>query len=409
MKVLLVHNRYRSDSPGGEDKVVDQEVQALTARGHAVERFERFNDDIGSLSVARQALLPARVVWSEEARRSLTRALLAIRPDVVHVHNTFPLLSPSVLYACRAERVPVVATLHNYRLVCSSGILFRDDAVCHDCVGRRLPLPAVRHGCYRDSALATLPVATGLAVHRRAWRTMVSAYVFLSRAQQEIIARDGLPSGRLFVKPNLVPMPPPQPASRREGIVVYAGRLAPVKGVDLLMEAWDRYSAERGPGSLRLLVAGAGPLEGRVAAWAARHPTVDWVGMLTHGACLSLFNRACAVIVPTVWQETFGLVIVEAMAAGVPSVAPAHGSFPELVTDGADGVLFPPGNAAALATVLRDVDDHPDRYGALGRAARTTYERRFTPDANVEQLLRIYRFAVESPAHASRPGLGTPA
>ncbi len=400
MKVLVVHNRYRSDSPGGEDKVVDEEVAALVRRGHSVERFERFNDDIDSFSVTRKALLPAQVVWSQAARRSLARALKAAQPDVVHVHNTFPLLSPSVLYACRAARVPVVATLHNYRLVCASGILFRDGAVCHDCVGRQLPLPGIRHGCYHESALATLPVAAGLVAHRRAWRTMVSAYVFLSGAQRDVIAADGLPAERLFVKPNLVPRSSVPPVHPSEPIVVYAGRLSPVKGLDLLMEAWERYSAERPSGPLRLVVAGAGPLEDQLAAWAARQPAVDWLGMLSRSDCESLFARARAAVVPSAWEEPFGLVVIEAMAAGVPSLAPAHGAFPELIADGVDGVLFQPGSVAALAGVLRDVGDRPGRYASYGRAARSTYERRFSSDAIVEQLLAIYRFAIEHPAHA---------
>ncbi len=396
MKVLLVHNRYRSLSPGGEDRVVDQESDALAADGHTVERFERFNDDIATWSMGRKALLPAQVLWSEESRRSLGLALRTFRPHVVHIHNTFPLLSPAVLYACRAERVPVVATVHNYRLVCASGILFRDGAVCHDCVGQA-PLPAVRHGCYRGSTAATLPVAGGLIAHRRAWRRMVSAYVFLSAGQRDIIAQDGLPPGRLFVKPNLVPSPS-APMTDREDLVVYAGRLSPVKGVDLLMEAWDDYRSDASGGGLRLALAGAGPLEKQVAAWAAARPSVNWVGMLSRQACGSLLARARAVVVPSRWEEPFGMVVAEAMAAGVPSVAPAHGSFPELITQGSDGVLFEPGDACALARVFRDMDSDPERFAALGGAARRTYDERFAPKGNVEQLVRIYRFAVDHPA-----------
>ena len=396
MKVLLVHNRYRSGSPSGENRVVDQEAAALANAGHDVERFERCSDDIAARSVAARALVPAQVLWSDEARRSLTRVLRRSRPEVVHVHNTFPLLSASVLYACRAEKVPVVTTLHNYRLVCASGILFRDGAVCHDCVGRD-PLPAVRHRCYRGSTLATLPVAAELVAHRRAWRTMVSAYVLLSQAQRDIVASDGLPPERLFVKANFAPPVTVAPAPR-EDIVVYAGRLSPQKGVDLLMEAWDRY-VDDGAGRcrLRLVVAGTGPLEGRVETWAATRPSVEWVGMLSHHECTALLSRSRAAVVPSAWEEPFGLVAVEAMAAGVPPVAPAHGSFGELISHGADGTLFEPGSATALADVLRDVDEHPEVYEALGRAAQRTYQERFTPEANLEQLLRIYRFAVDHP------------
>ena len=396
MRVLLVHNRYRSASPGGEDRVVDQELAALSGAGHTVERFERCNDEIAGRSLVGRALVPAEVVWSETSRRGLTATLRAVRPDVVHVHNTFPLLSPSVLYACRAQRVPVVMTVHNYRLVCSSGILFRDGAICHDCVGR-FPLPAVRHGCYRGSRLATVPLAAGMTAHRRAWRTLVSAYVCPSRSLRDIIVADGLPASRLFVKPHFVPhVPAPEAAPR--GFVLYAGRLAPVKGVDLLMDAWDRYASTAQRGRLRLLVAGAGPLQNRLAAWTRGRSDAEWVGLVGPSECTSLQSRAHAVIVPSAWEEAFGLVVVEAMARGVPAVAPAHGSFPELITDGHDGVLFAPGDAAGLARVLEDVARRPEHYRALGRAARHTYEERFSPQANMEHLLSIYRFAIEHPA-----------
>ena len=404
MKVLVVHNRYRSASPSGEDRVVDQETAALAAAGHVVERFERFSDDIASWSAARKALLPARVVWSDEARRSLRRVLRGLRPDVVHVHNTFPLLSPAVLYACRSERVPVVVTLHNYSLVCANGVLFRDGATCHDCVGR-LPLPGVRHGCYRSSVAATVPLATSLAAHRRAWRTMVSAYIFISAAQRDILATDGFPADRLFVKHNFV-----EPRSARdadadaEDVVVYAGRLTPAKGIRLLMEAWDRHLRTMPDGPLRLVVAGAGPLQDEVAAWATSRSSVEWRGLLDPVACAALMARSRACVVPSQWEEPFGLVVAESMAAGVPSIAPAHGAFPELITDGVDGVLFPPGDTAALAAVFDDMASRPDRYGALGAAARTTFAARFSVDANVEELLGIYRFAISNAVGSVRVG-----
>lgn len=397
MKVLLVHNRYRSASPSGEDRVVDQEATALTAKGHSVARFERFSDDIAHWSLGARALVPVQVVWSDEVRRSLGQVLRKLRPDVVHVHNTFPLISPSVLYACRNERVPVVTTLHNYRLVCPSGDLFRNGEVCHDCVGQ-FPLPAVRHGCYRSSVLATLPLAAGSVAHRRAWRTMVSAYVFLSAAQRDLVASDGLPPERLFIKPNFVP-PPPAADTRADHVVVYAGRLTESKGLHTLMDAWDTYLDRCPEAYLRLLIAGGGPLEHQVATWAAGRASVDWVGMLDRDACSALLARSRAAIVPSQWEETFGLVVVEAMAVGVPSVASSHGSFPELVRDGVDGVLVEPGNASALATVFQDIDEQPQRYYALGQAARRTYEQRFTPNVNVQQLTEIYRFAISQPAH----------
>jgi glycosyltransferase involved in cell wall biosynthesis len=410
LRVLQVHNRYRSSSPGGEDRVVDQEGAALAERGHVVERFERRNDDIDDWSMTRRAIVPGQVVWSNAARRSLSTTIQRFRPDVVHVHNTFPLLSASVLYACRDANVPVVVTLHNYRLACATGDLFRDGQVCHACVGR-LPIPAVRHGCYRSS-VATVPVAVATTVHARAWRTMPSAFVFISASQRDILAPLDFPPARVFVKANLVPssIVAPRAATRRaagsqagaaQPYVAYAGRLAPAKGISLLMRAWDAYTTAGDPG-LQLVIAGSGPLDGEVAAWAAGKRSVDVRGLLSREDCAELVAGAGAAIVPSEWEEAFGLVAIEAMALRVAPVAPAHGSFPELIRDGHDGVLFAPGDPHALAAVLRDVEADPERFAELGRNARLGYEERFDPDANIAQLVATYEFAMTNPSSRSR-------
>jgi glycosyltransferase involved in cell wall biosynthesis len=395
MKVLLVHNRYRSDSPSGENRVVDQEAAALEAAGNHVERFERFSDDIAGWSRPRQAIVPLRVVWSQEARRDLAAVLRRTKPDVVHIQNTFPLLSPSVLYACRDEQVPAVVTFHNYRQICPSGALFRDGAVCHDCVGH-LPLAAVRHGCYRSSPFATAPLALTTLVHRTAWRTLPSAYIFVSKAERDLFAPLGLPADRVFVKENLVPATGSVTVPV-EDKVVYVGRLSDTKGIPTLMASWDRYIRDSPEPRLRLVIAGTGPLEATIQDWSRERSGVEVAGLLDREACARLVAGARAVIVPSEWEETFGLVVVEAMAAGVPTIVSGIGALPELVTDGVDGIVLQPGNVAALARVMREVDEEPARFEQLGRRARKTYEDRFDPDANLEELLSIYRFAIDNP------------
>jgi glycosyltransferase involved in cell wall biosynthesis len=399
MKIMVVHNRYRSDGPSGENRVVDQESEALAAAGNEVISFGRSSDEIQHWNAAKKALLPARIVWSGEARRDLAAALRARRPDVVHVHNTFPLLSSTVLYACRDAAVPVVATLHNYRLGCTGGDFFRDGTVCHDCVDGRL-VPGVRHGCYRGSRLASAPLAISAGVHRTAWRSLISAYVFISAAQLDLLARLGLPPGRLFVRHNMIPSQNLR-SVRREPMVVYAGRLAEVKGLRVLMAAWDRYlGMPAGPEGLRLVIAGTGPLEREVAAWASARPSVEMAGLVPGGRCAELMSRARAVVVPSAWEEPFGLVAVEAMAAGTPPIAAAHGSFGELITPGVDGALFDPGNAAALASVIADVAADPETYETCGKRARETYRQKFDPGRSLKHLLEIYGFAIANPATA---------
>ena len=411
MKILLVHNRYRSVAPSGENRVVDREGEALAARGHEVIRFQRFSDDIEGWPKARKATLPAQAVWSRESHRGLAAVLAAERPDVVHLHNTFPLLSPAVLYACRDAGVPVVATIHNYKLACANGEFFRDGAVCHDCAGH-LPAHGVEHGCYRGSRVATVPVALATTVHRRAWRSLVSAYIFISASQRDLLRPVGLPAERSFVRHNLIPPhdrpQPERPQQESTGTVVYAGRLDPAKGVRLLMAGWDNYlSRAAQPGlagpALRLVIAGAGPLQGEVADWASSRPSVELAGQLGRDECAELIAGARAVVLPSEWEETFGLVAVEAMAAGTAPIATGHGSFTELITPGVDGVLFPPGDAAALGLALADAQQHPEQYETYGDHARKSYEQRFDPEQNLDQLLSIYRYAITNPAGPTRP------
>lgn len=395
MKILLVHNRYRSGVPSGENRVVDQEADALADSGHEVIRFGRSSDEIEQWPVAKKALLPARTVWSREAYRDLTAVLREHGPEVVHVHNTFPLLSASVLHACRDARIPVVATIHNYRLACANGTFFRRGTVCHDCA-HGLPLPGVLHGCYRESHAATVPVALAMSVHRQSWRSLVSAYVFISAAQRDLLRGTALAPDRVFVRYNLIPYRD-RPRIARTPTVVYAGRLDEAKGVRVLMTGWDRYRKESGEPGLSLVIAGSGPLGDEVAAWASARPSVEMNGTVSSDRCAELIARARAVLLPSAWEETFGLVAVEAMAAGVPPIAAGHGSFAELITPGADGILFTPGDPGSLALAIADVQRNPEQYEVYGDQARKTYEQRFDPQRSVAELLEIYRFAITHP------------
>lgn len=413
MRILVVHNRYRPTAPSGENGVVDQETAALRALGHEVELFQRHSGEIESWSLPRKATLPARTIWSQESRRALAAELARFRPDVVHVHNTFPLLTGSVLRACRDAGVPLVASIHNYKLACASGELFRAGQVCHDCLGGS-GLPALAHGCYRGSRLATLPIALARPVHRKAWQTLVSAYIFVSGAQRDLLDPLGLPPERRFVKHNFVPVPDPSdPADplgsgqsepvRTQHAVAFVGRLDPAKGAPFLMAAWDAFRAQRPSSPLRLTIAGGGPLQDEVSRWAADRASVTFAGYLQRAQVPRFLASARAVLLPSQWEETFGLVAVEAMAVGTAPIASGHGSFPELITPGVDGALFPQADTGALVDLLASVDDDPQRWDGYGQAGRRTYLTRFTPQANVDRLIDIYEFAVKYPAGSANP------
>ena len=361
MKILVVHNRYRPTAPSGENAVVDQESSALSSRGHEVVLFQRHSEDIAAWSPVRRATLPARVLWSEASRRGLTAELARFGPDVVHVHNTFPLVTPSVLRACHDASVPVVATVHNYRLSCASGDFFRDGQICHACLGGS-SLPALAHGCYRGSRASTVPVVLGSRIHATAWRTLVTAYIFISGAQRELLAPVRLPTERSFVKHNFVPFPPQQADVVTEHQVAFVGRLDAAKGIPFLIQAWDEFRIRRPRSPLRLVVAGGGELSAVVSDWASGHFTVTMEGHVSRPDAWEILARSRAAIVPSQWEETFGMVAVEAMAARTAPVASAHGAFPELITHGSDGALFPATNLDALVE-RASRSGHTERFG----------------------------------------------
>jgi len=393
VKVLVIHNRYRSEQPSGENTVVDQETALLAGAGHEVGLFERRSDDIAEMSLPRKAVVPLRVPWNRAVRAELARRLADDRPDVVHIHNTFPLLSPSVLAACADAGVPAVATVHNYTLICPPGTLYREGYICTDCVGRK-PLPAVRHGCYRGSGLATVPMAASMMLNRNRWWNGVSRFFCISKAQREILIAAGMPAERLAVKYNFVT----DPGKTRKGAgehLLFLGRITAEKGVGLLMKAWDQLTAAGG--SLPpLVIAGTGPMQDEVARWAHGRDHVRYVGLQSKEECQDLIVRSNAVIAPSEWLEAFGLVVVEAMAAGVPTVAAAHGAFRELVEEGVTGLLHEPGDAGSLAARLREIVGDAERNQEMGWAARLVYEQEFTPKVGLDRLVGGYQAAIDA-------------
>ncbi len=391
LRVVIVHNRYRSGQPSGENHVVDQESALLADAGHRVTRFERRSDDIVSMSLLAKASVPLKVPWNAAVRAELGALLHRERPDVVHIHNTFPLVSPSVVAACADVNIPAVATLHNYRQVCAQGNLYRNGQICMDCVGQ-LPLPALRHGCYRGSRLATLPVTVNMIVNRHRWWSGVASFFCVSGTQKKILIRAGMPAQRLVVKHHFVP----DPGIRRTGPgehVLYLSRMDEAKGVRLLIAAWDLIAASGGI-EMPLVLAGAGPLGEEVTRWARDREDVQYLGLQSKAECRKLTAQAAVLVMPSVLMETFGLVLVEAMAAAVPAVATAHGGCVDLIDDQMTGMLHRPGDAASLADCLRRAVADVDWNLALGKAARRSYEAHFTPEVALAALVAGYERAI---------------
>lgn len=391
LRVLIVHNRYRSAQPSGENHVVDQESALLTDAGHRITRFERRSDDIASMSLLGKASVPLKVPWNAAVRAELTTLLHAEQPDVVHIHNTFPLVSPSVVAACVDVGIPAVVTLHNYSQVCPRGDLYRNGQICMDCVGK-LPLPALRHGCYRGSRLATLPLTVNTVANRRRWWSGVASFFCVSDTQKKILIQAGMPAQRLVVKHHFVPDLGIH-RTRPGEYVLYLGRMDEAKGVRLLMAAWELIAAS-GAIEMPLVLAGAGALEGEVTRWARSRQDVQYLGLRNKAECRRLTARAAVLVLPSVLMESFGLVLVEAMAAAVPAVAAGLGGCTDLIDDQVTGMLHRPGDAVSLADCLRRVIVDVDRNLEMGNAARRRYETHFTPEEGLAALVLGYKRAI---------------
>lgn len=383
MKILLVHNAYQQ--PGGEDEVVRTERRLLEERGHDLVPFTRHNDEIermAALSVAGATL------WSRATRRDLARLLKRERPDIVHCHNTFPLISPSAYYAARDAGTPVVQTLHNYRLVCSNAQLFRDGGPCEDCVGKSLPWPGVLHACYRDDRRASAVVVAMLGLHRAlgTWSRLVARYIALTEFARRKFVEGGLPADRIAVKPNFL-HPDPGPGRGDGGFALFVGRLSEEKGIETLLRAWE------GIDDVPLRIVGEGPLAPLVREAAERTGSVRWLGRLPQEEVQRLLGEARCLVVPSRWYEGFPRVVVEAYARGTPVVASRLGGLAEIVDGRRTGRLFRPDDADELARAVRSIDAEA---GALRAAARAEFEARYTAEASYRTLMRIYAEAREA-------------
>lgn len=378
MKVVVAHNRYREAQPSGENIIVDQEIGQLAAAGVTVVPFLRSSDAIANLPLAGKALLPISPIYAPAAQRDLAELLRLERPDVLHLHNPYPLLSPWVVRTAHRFGVPVVQTVHNYRQVCSSGLYFRDGGICQDCRGRFVGVPAVVHKCYRGSRVQSALMATTLAVHRPTWRS-VDRYIALTEAIAEHLRDYGIPADRIVVKPNGIP-DPGAPAPLGDGFL-FLGRLSPEKGVGLLLDAWQRHT----DGSLGMLrIAGDGELRPLVEAAAAARIDVEFLGPLDRDGVRAALRSTAVVMATSTWHDVLPTVVLEALSSGRPVLGTALGGIPYLVGDAGWVVPAEAGALAAALPVARD------GAATLAPMARSRYERTFHPDVLIRRLIDVY-------------------
>lgn len=380
MKVLVVHNRYQL--AGGEDAVVDAEVALLKDRGVDVRSYERHNDDIQRMGRGAAAL---QALWSKQTVRDLSALMGQWRPDVIHVHNTLSLVSPSIYWVADKWKVPVVQTLHNFRLLCPQGMLLRDEHVCERCVGKPVAWPAVVHGCYRESALQSAVLAGLVAAHRGmgTYSKKVARFIALNEFCKAKFVEGGLPADKLVVKPNFVDLSVPDVAVSRVG-GVFVGRLSHEKGVATLVQA------KLAAADMPVKVIGSGPMESEVRAAFGS----DALGFLRLPDIVQQMRSAAFLVLPSICYENFPRTIVEAFACGLPVIASRMGSMAELVKDQETGLLFNPGDAQDLIRKVQWAQAHPEEMSQMGRNARYQYEQEFNADVNFDRLMAIYQEAM---------------
>lgn len=397
MRVLLVMNYYQASSPNGQHTAVAAERRLLEEHGHEVSVFAADNDDLASQSLPRLALsLGPRVVWSQQSYRRLLRHLRENPCDLVHVHETFPKLSPSIYYAAAKARLPIVQTWHNFRLACTGGIFFRNGAPCTECLDQ-CHVRGFWHGCYRSS-LFSLPVSLMLGLHQalKSHARLLDASIALSPNSRDLLIRSGLPAERVFLCPNFTFAPDPAPQGARRGFV-FAGRLDEFKGTRVLAQAVSQTP------DLPYTIIGSGPLQAMLAA--TRHPQLTLTGFLPHEQVRPYLEKAKALVFPSLVFENGPLAVIEAFAAGLPVVASDLGAMHDMIRHEENGLLVPAGDATALAAALTRLEADPALCARLSIGARQTFEQRYSPEVAYRARRAVYEYALlrRAEKNAARP------
>jgi glycosyltransferase involved in cell wall biosynthesis len=389
MKILIAHTDYQYR--GGEDIVVDAEIALLREYGHEVQVYRRSNHELQNMSRLAAA---GSTFWSSRSAHEVSDLCAGFRPDVIHVHNTFPLISPSLYWLAARKRIPLIQTLHNFRLLCPQAMLLRDGKVCEDCIGK-LPWRAVTRKCYRDSALQSAVTAGMLVAHRAAgsYRDRVTNYIALNAFCRDKFIAGGLPAERIRIKQNFT-VGGETPSWEKRAGGVFIGRLSPEKGLAVLIDALSLLNG------VSIKIVGKGPLQETVER-AFRH---DYLGYQSRGRIAQLLREARYLVAPSTGIETFGLVAIEAFMCGTPVIASRQGGLGELVRDGLTGLLVDPTDAADLAAKIAWAESHPAEMLRMGRAARAEYEAQYTPQRNYRILINIYEDSIAQ-VKGDQPGI----
>ena len=386
MNILSLHNKYKT--LGGEDVVFKQENHLLQKNAHKIYTYVRDNSELDLLSSVRAGI---EAVWSIESKNEVESLIKNNSIDIIHSHNTFSRLSPSIYYAASKNNIPVVQTLHNYRLICPNAMLFRDGDICELCVGH-MPWSSLKYNCYRSSFSATLGAATVNGFHKLlgTWSRRVDRYIAVSEFLKRKYVQGGIPEDQIVVKPNFLSVDPGV-GKGGGGYALYVGRLSKEKGIDSLLAGW-RYVKR----DIALKIVGDGPLKPMVEHYIKEGLPIEYREVCPRSDIFSMMKGAEALIVPSLWYEPFGLVVIEAFASGLPVITTGQGGLGELVEDGVTGLIYAPSDCFDMAEKLNDLVNNQSKREAISKNARREYENKYTAETNYKMLVSIYENVLAS-------------
>ena len=388
LRVVMVHARYTQT--GGEESIFESEATLLEEHGHVVYRYSVLNSAFSDINPVVGA---AKTVWNHREFRLIRTFIKEHQPNVVHFHNTFPAISPSGYYAAKAERVPIVQSLHNYRLFCVNAFCFRDGAPCIDCMNRFVSWPGIVHSCHPRGRAVSASVAALQSVHRLAgtWHRMVDVYIVAAtQFATEILIASGIPSEKAITKPNFLD-PDPGFHLGGGGYALFVGRISAEKGIETLLRAWEQL-----PDDIPLRIIGDGPLADLVRSADRERSNVEWLGRRPLSEVVHAMGNAEALVFPSQWFEGMPRTIIESFAVGTPVIASDVGGLPEMVTHGRTGLVFPSGDANVLASTMRDFFSPANNRAEFRGHAREAFEERYTAKVNYQQLIAAYEKAIQT-------------
>lgn len=388
----MVHNKYIQR--GGEDVVVEEEIKALESKGYNVVKFETTNDDLKNKS---KILVALNTIWSFKYNREIKQAINEHKPDLVHVHNTFPKMSPSIYWGIKKMNKPIVQTLHNYRLGCSNGILFKDGEICKKCIEKSL-IHSIINKCYRNSFLATLPVTLMLKFHRMigTFNNKVDKYIVLTSFAAEVTSEIGIKKEKITVKSNFIERNITQKEVTdlhlRKEQLIFVGRISQEKGLENLLKA---LSESKETSQIKLLIVGDGPQKKNLME-KYEHLNLDWVGRKNKEEVLKLVGESKFLIMPSVWYETFGMVLIEAFSVGTPVIAPTHGGFRSIVDNEIDGFLFDIEKEDNLnKSILTSMNLKDYEWEKMSKNSFRKYKDKYTLDSHIRNITKIYNSVLD--------------